>query len=185
MLFRVFTLVAMLALAVSTWILSSPGRRPAGQGEAKSADLPGYYLKDAVLTEFDGTGKSSIRIEAGRIDQIDHSSDVVLHHVRVNYQAPNGQDWVMVGDDAHVQTGGTVIDVTGNVQLQGTATGRQDAAVVHTDALRYDVTAAVASTESDVRVDFGRDTLTARGMVANLKAQTLRLESKVNGRFQP
>src|SRR5450759_5939448 len=29
MLFRIFTLIAVIALAVSTWILSSPNRRPA------------------------------------------------------------------------------------------------------------------------------------------------------------
>jgi LPS export ABC transporter protein LptC len=57
--------------------------------------------------------------------------------------------------------------------------------VVHTDALTYDVTDSIASTKSDVRIDFGAHTLTARGLVANLKERTMRLESKVNGRFQP
>jgi LPS export ABC transporter protein LptC len=56
---------------------------------------------------------------------------------------------------------------------------------VHTDALTYDVTDSIASTKSDVRIDFGAHTLTARGLVANLKERTMRLESKVNGRFQP
>jgi len=43
----------------------------------------------------------------------------------------------------------------------------------------------VASTKSDVRIDFGQHTLTARGLVANLKERTVRLESRVNGRFLP
>jgi LPS export ABC transporter protein LptC len=91
----------------------------------------------------------------------------------------------MVGDVAHVEPGGQVIDVTGNVRLQGEATGREGAAVIHTDALSYDVPGAVASTKSDVRIDFAQHTLTARGLIANLKERTLRLESKVNGRFHP
>ena len=91
----------------------------------------------------------------------------------------------MVGDIAHVEPGGKVVDVAGNVRLQGVATGQEDTAVIHTDTLRYDVPDAIASTQSDVRIDFGPHTLTARGLIANLKERTMRLESKVNGRFHP
>jgi LPS export ABC transporter protein LptC len=185
MMFRVFTVLAVIALAISTWILSSPARRQHALVEAKQADLPGYYLKNAVLTDYDLAGDPSIRIEAERIDQIAHGNEVALYNVHVVYQTPEGQSWVMVGDVAHVQPGGKVVDVTGNVRLQDEVTGPAGAAVLHTDTLRYNVTDAVASTKSDVRLDFGGHTLTARGLVANLKDRTIRLESKVNGRFQP
>jgi LPS export ABC transporter protein LptC len=185
MLFRVFTVLAVLALCVSTWILSSAVRRPHAQSDAKQADLPGYYLKNAVLTDFDLAGDPNIRIEAERIDQIAHGNEVALYNVRVVYQVPNGQSWVMVGDVAHVQPGGKVVDVSGNVRLQGEATSREGAAVVHTDTLSYNVPDAVVTTKSDVRIDFAEHTLTARGLNANLKERTMRLESKVNGRFHP
>ena len=185
MLFRFFTVLSFIALAVSTWILSSPARRQPAQTDAKQADLPGYYLKNAVLTDFDLAGDPNIRIEAERIDQIAHGNEVALYNVRVNYQAPNGQTWVMVGDVAHIQPGGKVVDVSGNVRLQGEVTGREGTPVIHTDTLSYNIPTAVASTKSDVRLDFGGHTLTARGLVANLKERTIRLESKVNGRFQP
>jgi LPS export ABC transporter protein LptC len=185
MLFRVFTVLAVVALCVSTWILSSPARRPQTQIDANQADLPGYYLKNAVLTDYDLAGEPTIRIEAERIDQIAHGNEVALYNVRVAYQAPNGQAWLMLGDVAHVQPGGKVVDVTGNVRLQGEPTGREGVAVVHTDTLRYDVPDAVVSTKSDVRIEFAQHTLTAHGLNANLKERTMRLESKVNGRFHP
>jgi LPS export ABC transporter protein LptC len=185
MLFRVFTVLAVLALGVSTWILSSPARRPHLPSDARQADLPGYYLKNAVLTDFDLNGAPGIRIEAERIDQVDHSSEVALYNVRVAYQAPTGQAWTMIGDTAHVEPGGKVVDVAGNVRLQGEASGREGAAIIRTDTLSYDVADSIASTKSDVRIEFGQHTLTARGLVANLKERTLRLESKVNGRFHP
>jgi len=185
MLFRVFTVLAVVALCISTWILSSPARRPQTQTSAKESDLPGYYLKNAVLTDYDLAGDPNVRIEAERIDQIAHGNEVALYNVRVVYQVPNGQSWVMVGDVAHVQPGGKVVDVSGNVRLQGEATGREAAAVVHTDTLSYDVPDAVVSTKSDVRIDFAEHTLTAHGLNANLKERTMRLESKVNGRFHP
>jgi LPS export ABC transporter protein LptC len=185
MLFRFFTVLAVILLVVSTWILSSPARRQQTQINAKQADLPGYYLKNAVLTDFDLSGDPNIRIEAERIDQIAHGNEVALYNVRVAYQAQSGQVWVMVGDVAHVQPGGKVVDVSGNVRLQGEATGGAAAPVIHTDTLSYNMPDAVASTKSDVRIDYAEHTLTARGLIANLKERTLRLESKVNGRFHP
>ena len=84
-----------------------------------------------------------------------------------------------------MQPGGKVVDVEGNVRLQGESTGKTPGAVVRTDSLSYDVTDSIATTKSDVRIEFGAHTLSAHGLVANLKERTMRLESKVNGRFQP
>jgi LPS export ABC transporter protein LptC len=138
-----------------------------------------------VLTEYDESGAPSVRIEAERIDQIEHGNEVELSKVRVNYEAPGGLNWVLVGDTAHVQPGGNIVDITGNVRLQGEGAGSEGTAVVRSDTMRYDVAGSVASTKGDVRIDFGEHTLTARGLVANLKERTMRLESKVNGRFHP
>lgn len=185
MIFRMFTVLAVLALAVSTWILSSPGRQPGTAAGGPRAERPGYYLKNALLTDYDAEGAPGIRIAAQRIDQIGSGTEVALHDVRVDYQAPNGQVWFMVGDQAHVQTGGKLIDLSGNVRLQGMDRGAGGQAVIRTETLSYDIAEAVASTKSDVRIDFGQHTLGARGLVANLKEHTMHLESRVSGRFHP
>jgi len=91
----------------------------------------------------------------------------------------------MLGDTGHLETGGKIVDVAGNVKLTETSTDHAGTAILHTDTLRYDVTNGIATTESDVRIDFGAHALTAHGLIANLKERTMRLESKVNGRFQP
>jgi LPS export ABC transporter protein LptC len=184
MLIRLFTIIAVAALAISTWFLSSPHRRNTASPEMQAA-LPGYYLKDAILTDYDLAGAPSLRIRAERIDQIDHGPEVALYHVRIDYQSSNGQSWVLFGDTAHVEPGGNVVNVAGNVRIEGQSEGHQGTAVIRTDTLRYDVPQGLASTQSDVRVDFGAHTLTARGMVANLNDRTLHLDQKVNGRFQP
>ena len=185
MLFRIFTALAVVALAISTWYLSSPAHRPKPTLSVAGADLPGYYLKNTVMTDYDAAGVPSIRIKAERIDQIDHSAEVELSNVRVDYQASSGQDWVMFGDTARVEPGGKVVNVVGNVRLQGDSTDGSQVPLVRTDSLRYDVANAIAATNSDVRMEFGAHSLTGRGLVANLKERTMRLESKVHGRFQP
>ena len=76
--------------------------------------------------------------------------------------------------------------MTGNVRLQGEASaGDPTPAIMHADTLSYDVDSTIASTKGDVRIDFGKHVQTAHGLTANLKDQTMRLESKVNGRFHP
>jgi LPS export ABC transporter protein LptC len=185
MLFRLFTLLAVVALAVSTWILSSPARRPQSYANSGHAELPGYFLKNAVLTDFDESGNPSIRLKAERIDQIDHGPQVALSNVRVDYQAPNGQNWDLVGDQGLIEPGGKIIDVTGNVLLQGDSTGHVGTAIVHSQALSYNVPESIVTTQDDVRVEFGAHSLSAHGLKANLKQRTLHLDSKVNGRFQP
>ena len=185
MLFRVFTVLAVAALVISTWILSSPAHRPLSVNAGKQAALPGYYLKNATLTDFDESGAPSIRIEAERIDQVAHGVEVRLYNVKVNYDAPGGQNWVLVGDTAHIQPGGKIVDFAGNVRLQGESPETQGMAVIRSDTMSYDVTDSIASTKSDVRIEYGGHVMTARGLTANLKERTMRLESKVNARFVP
>jgi LPS export ABC transporter protein LptC len=183
--FRLLTLVAVLVLAISTWFLSSPGRMPGAGGSVRHAESPGYFLNDGVLTDFDGNGDPSVRIAAKRIDQVEHGDEVLLHDIRVEYQAPDGEQWVMVGDLAHVRPGGNVVDLSGNVELQGANRERSGAPVIYTDALSYDVSRSIASTDGDVRMEFLLHTLTAHGLVANLRARTVKLESRINGHFHP
>jgi LPS export ABC transporter protein LptC len=182
--FRIFTLLAVIALCVSTWILSSPSHLPTRTPGAMAA-LPGYYLKNAILTDYGEDGAVSTRIHADRIDQVDHGPEVNLYNVRVDYQSPQGQAWMLLGDTGHIQPGGKVIDVAGNVRLEEQGPEHAGTAVLHTDTLSYDVPDGIATTESDVRIDLGPHILTAKGLIANLKERTMHLKSKVNGRFQP
>jgi len=185
MLFRIFTVVAIAALAISTWFLTSRHPIAPEGGTARPVELPGYYLKDTVLTDYDCTGAPSVRIKADHIDQIAHGNEIALRQVRIDYQGPSGTDWYLVGDLAHVQPGGREIDIRGNVRLQGVATGRGAEALITTDSLSYHVADAIARSDSDVHIDFAGQTLNAHGLTANLKERTLRLESSVNGRFHP
>jgi LPS export ABC transporter protein LptC len=183
-LFRLFTVLAVIALAISTWVLSNPGRTPPATDE-KRDQVPGYYLQNAVLTDFDERGDPSLKIAAERIDQVGHTTEVTLVDVRIDYDSPEGQNWTIFGDTAHVEPGDKIVDLNGNVRVLGTDPKHPGTAIVHTDAMSYDVTQQIASTKSDVRIDFERHTLTARGLIANLKERSLRLESRVNGRFLP
>ena len=185
MVLRILTVLALAALAIGTWILSNQSRIQRTAQAPRPPNMPGYYLKGTVMTDYNLAGAPSVKIAAERIDQIVPGTDVELLNVRLDYQTDAGQLWVMVGDKAHVQQGGKVVDVSGNVQLQGLDQGRQGPAVVTTDHISYDIKSAEVYTDSDVRIAFGDHSLTARGLVARLKERTMRLESRVYGRFTP
>ena len=164
MAFPIFTILAVIALGVSTWFLSSPsspaGRRLGG----RAAQLPGYYLKNAVLTDYDLNGASP----SGSMPTASIRS-ITPPRWRCTTCASTispreGQAWVLLGDTGHVESNGQIIDVAGNVRLEETSSDRAGTAVLHTDTLRYSVPDAIATTQSDVRIDFGVHTLTARGL---------------------
>lgn len=185
MLFRVFTVLAVIALAISTWILSTPERLGRGGPATRPAPHMGYYLNDAVLTDYGTDGAPSVRIQAARIDEVGRGGQVALHGIHVTYAAPGGESWVMSGDRAQIEPGGKAVDVQGDVQLRGTDPNRPGKAIIRSDRMRYDVADAIASTPDDVRIEFGGESLSARGLLADLKRRVVRLESNVNGRFLP
>ncbi|MDE2305418.1 MAG: LPS export ABC transporter periplasmic protein LptC [Gammaproteobacteria bacterium] len=185
MAFRILTILAVVALALSTWFLGIPGRYGRSQGPAARPARPGYYLADAVLTDYDRDGAPSIRVAAGRIDQIGGGEEVALHDIRVDYQAPGGGTWFMVGDLAHIEPGGKTIDVSGNVRLEGAEPAQAGSAVITSPQMSYDVADEVVRTSEDVRIEFAAQSLTAHGLIADLKSRRVRLESRVNGRFVP
>jgi LPS export ABC transporter protein LptC len=183
--FRAFTLLAVIALGVSTWFLSSPAHRPSFTA-GNDANLPGYFLKNAVLIDYDAAGVPGTRIEAERIEQIAHGNEVTLFNVKVEYSPPEGEAWTLYGDTAQVEQATKIVHVQGNVRLQGAATAHDFLVpVIRTDTLNYDVPHQIVTTQDEVHVDYGKNTLSAHGLLANLKERTMRLESKVHGVFHP
>jgi LPS export ABC transporter protein LptC len=184
--FRAFTLLTVIALGISTWFLSSPAHAPRFATDGNDANLPGYFLKNAVLTDYDVTGAPGTRIEAERMEQVAHSDQVTMFNVKVDYQPPEGEAWTLYGDTAQIEQANRIVNVQGNVRLQGAATGHEFLMpVIRTDTLRYDVPHQIVTTHDEVHVEYGKNTLSARGLWANLKDRTMRLESKVHGIFHP
>lgn len=183
MLFRVFTVLAVVALAISTWILRTPDRLRRSEQGARRQPHPGYYLTDAILTDYGTDGAPNVRIQAARIDEVGRGAQIALYGIHVTYAASGGESWVMTGNRAQIAPDGKAVDVQGDVQLRGVDPNRPGTAIIRSDRMRYDVADAIASTPDDVRIEFGGESLSARGLVADLKHRTVRLESNVNGRF--
>jgi LPS export ABC transporter protein LptC len=84
-----------------------------------------------------------------------------------------------------VPPGSKTLNLAGNVRIVGQPVPDMQAAVIYTERLTIDTETNVASTRDRVDIEWGTRRLSTMGLVADLKAERLRLESAVHGRFPP
>ena len=145
----------------------------------------GYYLRDATLTEYGKDGAIRIEVSARLATEVPGLETVEMEAVSVNYFALAGQRWRLTADNGHLPPGRDTVDLSGSVIMTGEREKQPEPAVIRTELLTLDLEREVARTDAPVTLSLGVHTLSATGMVADLKAETLQLESGINGRFLP
>lgn len=178
--------LALLATVVGT-ILASRSMRPR---EATAADRPdevdpGYSARDARIIETGDDGRPRYWLEADLIEQPPDDLTVTLTRPALRYFDAGGGAWRARARTGTVPPGRDVIELNGDVQVDGALPGGGAPAHIETSHLAFDTAKEVASTRAPVTIDWSGHRLAARGLTADLKAETLRLESNVHGRFVP
>ena len=173
-------LVALIAALVQWRVVD---REP--EAVAEDATRPGYFLTGVDLEEFGTDGKLRIGLRSISATEDPASGLVRLSDVAVDYHAPTGRLWHLTANEAHVPPGGRTVEFEGDVRLAGEPGETTGVAELHTARLALDTLAEIADTRAPVELTLGVHRVRALGMRADLKAGTLRLESDVNGRFEP
>jgi len=145
----------------------------------------GYYLRDATLTEYGRDGAVRMEVAARLATEVPGLETVEMEAVSVNYYALAGQRWRLTADNGHLPPGHQTVDLSGSVVMTGDRDKQPKPAVIRTERLTLDLEREVARTDAPVTLSLGVHALAATGMVADMKAETLQLESGVNGRFLP
>ena len=182
---RWISLAALLgALVVGYGALVERGPTPAASGS--QAEQPGYYLKDAVITQTQQNGSIGLRLVADSIEQRHGDESISLDTVRVNYfqssaGQPSPREWLLNARRALVPADFRVVQLFGDVELR--PADAQPNTFLRTEAMAIDTQTNVAySTSSPVQLHFGRNAMTVKNFRADLNSEKIRLES-VNGRF--
>jgi lipopolysaccharide export system protein LptC len=180
----IITFVILLgALVFSRQFFS---RAPAFDKPEQSRDraVAGYYLTNAILEQSDQSGKPLYRLQAERIEQFPNSDLVRLSMVRVNYPGNGpGQGWDLSANEGEIMGAGRKIVLRNNVQaLERGGNARR---LIKTSVLIFDPVKSIASTDADVILELDGYSLSATGLIADLKAHTVELQSTVNARFEP
>jgi LPS export ABC transporter protein LptC len=165
-------------LAAGSWWLAQPDDVTAPV--AVAVPQPGYYVHEAELEQTDASGRITLRAHAADALQLAVGGDVALTHLRVDYLIAPGRNWLMTANGGTLPPGGKTVRLAGDVRLSAPDEG---AATVRTEHLQLDVDTELATTADRVRLEMPPNSINAIGLRADLKRDTLLLESSVNGTF--
>jgi LPS export ABC transporter protein LptC len=181
---RVFLLLALMLLAAVALKLTRTDPTLTGT-VAGPAEQTGYYLRDATVTEYgvDGKIRTEVAVRSAIEDPV--NKIVNLDTVAVDYFPAADQRWHLTALRGQMAEDSRIVELEGDVKMTGARDSLPDPAIVRTERLTLDTAAQLARTDEPVTLGFGPYALAARGMRADLKAETLQLESEVNGRFNP
>lgn len=182
---RLLLLAAVVAavVIVAQWSLEAGDVR--GPPSHPVAPEPRPFLRTAEVEDFDATGQLRLRIRADRMELDPADESVRLDALVLDYQAHPGRSWQVHARHGEAPKDFSLVQLRGDVVLSGLSDHELRQMTVHTEALSFDARAQVARADGPVRVEIGRHTLQATGVVANMKRETLRLESRVHGQFDP
>jgi LPS export ABC transporter protein LptC len=196
---RPVALVAVIAVVAVAYFIGRSGRDAADADDvaAQTAD-PGYAARDAVIIETGYDGRERYRVNAQVIRQQNETGVIELEMLEMNYHpgaqprvpgeaAPaaslGNEVWNLTSDRGQVRADGDDVQLTGNVRVTGSAPGSGVPLSLTTTELRINTPTEFIETKAPVKVTWSGHELNAKGLTADLKAGTLRLESDVHGQF--
>ena len=193
--------LAAILLVGFAYFLGFADRGDSGaDAAALLAPDPGNAARDAEVIETGYDGRERYRLNARVVRQQSDGGVIDLEQLEMDYhpgaqsEVPGerpaapvaaGETWHLVSDRGQVRANGDDVQLNGNVVVTGPAPGTGEPLTLSTDAMRINTPTEFIETDSPVRVRWSGHELLSRGMKADLKAGTLRLESDVHGEFSP
>jgi LPS export ABC transporter protein LptC len=192
--------VAVIAVVAIAYFLARASR--GGDDEAAANVLPpdpGYAAHDAEVIETGFDGRERYRLKAKVIRQQIDSSVIDIEQLEMDYHlgaqdriagesrpaSDSNEIWHLRSDNGQVRANGDDVELFGNVEVNGSAPGDGAPLTLSTARMRINTPTEFIETDEPVILGMWGHKLTAKGMKADLKAGTLRLESDVHGEFSP
>ena len=183
MIYRVLVAVA------AGWVLLDRQRimNPAASvpAENRRNPDPGYSALRAEIIETGPDGRPMYIVRAETVRQHPESQSVMLETVHMELRDAGGQRWTARADYGQIFPDAANVQLMGDVLISGMFPGSEETAEISTERLSVDTRAEIVSTRSPVVLNWSGRRMTARGLVASLKDQSLKLESDVHGLFTP
>lgn len=181
---RNFILIALLTVAaLGSWYLA---RQDSGDDAEITYDgaQRGYYLKSARILGTGEDGNLLYEIQAERAEQKDKDR-IDFTTVSINYSPASEVPWSVNADTATIKGKGNRVLLRGHVRAISSEGFSGSDTEIRTQYLELDPEAYLAETDHRVQIRIGARSLTATGMLASLKDNTLELKSNVSGKFVP
>jgi LPS export ABC transporter protein LptC len=177
--------VVMLLLAIlaaATWVATWQREDAASPVDRAAQTEPlGYYARGARVTSTDERGRPAYRIFADRLDELPGEDRLELTGVNVHYEPADATAWTLTAATAKYARDGSRLDLKGNVEVRSSPTDGSRPLTFATERLRFSPDTSSAESDGAVQIRVGDWQLDAIGLRADLKEQTLTLESVVHG----
>jgi lipopolysaccharide export system protein LptC len=190
--------LAVIGVVAAAYFIGRAGRggNTAEDAAAQTPD-PGYAAHDAEIIETGYDGRERYRLNAKVIRQQTETGLIELEGLQMDYH-PDDQPrvagdsrpalasqetWHLTSDRGQVRADGDDVQLSGNVRVTGSMPGSKAPLTLTTSSLRMNTPTEYIETDAPVKLTWTGHEWDARGMRADLKAGTLRLESDVHGQF--
>jgi LPS export ABC transporter protein LptC len=195
---RPLAYIGVIAAVAGAYFFGRAGRGNIGADEtAAETPDPGYAAHDAEIIETGYDGRERYRLNAKVIRQRTDTGVIELETLDMNYHpgaqalvagetrpaAAAQESWHLTSDRGLVRADGDDVQLDGNVRVTGTPAAAGVPLSMSTTELRINTPTEFIETKAPVKITWSGHELDARGMSADLKAGTLRLESDVHGEF--
>jgi LPS export ABC transporter protein LptC len=176
-----FALVSLAILSALLYFQDSDSNSGETAAADSGASEPGFAAVRAQLVETGQDGLPLYRLDAERIEQPQPQGTIFLTDPKLNYQPGAGNDWTVTAQHGQMPEDAHTAELNGNVHAEGLPGGSDRVMRLDTDQMHLDMTQQLATSASNVRVDWGGNRLAGHGMRADLKNYRLELDSKVHG----
>lgn len=176
-----FALVSVAILGALLYFQDSDGNGSEYAAADVGASEPGYSAIHAHLVETGQDGIARYRLDAERIEQPQPQGTIFLTDPKLDYQPEAGNRWTVMAQHGKMPEDARTAELSGNVHAEGVPAGADTMMRIDTDELYLDMVQQLATSPSNVRVDWGGNRLNGHGMRADLKNYRLQLASKVRG----
>ncbi len=179
MIYRIFAVLTVATVIIGSLLLARQGVAPQSATVRRADTDEGYSARDAQLIETGPAGLPLYTLNAATIRQLPNANQVQLSEVSMSFHG-GGDQWTATSDQGEILRGTSRIELTGHVQVSATITGSSAPIRIATGKLSFNSRSDIVSTSDPVRLTWSGQQLDAHGLVADLKAHRLQLESSVH-----
>ena len=176
-------LLLVFAAALALWLWRSPREENADvtTSTAEHSTEPGFVATGAVLFDTDALGRPQYRLVANRVEQADPKADIQVSAPKFHYQG--AADWILTAQHGTLPPAAHSASLVGDVSI---TLRRPNVAPLQilTSTLDLDMILERADTSAPVTLNWGSNRISATGLHADMKADSLRLDSQVRGEFK-
>ncbi|WP_153101436.1 LPS export ABC transporter periplasmic protein LptC [Paraburkholderia hayleyella] len=178
----ILPLVAMAALAGTTWWLLQATLPPPNEGVAKpKTHTPDYFADNFSVSELDQTGATQYRLTATHLVHYEDDEKSDLTHPAIRAFQPNKPIVTTTAQRGTINGDASIVDLYDNARMVRAPGNGDPQMQADSEHFRILVNDDVIETEKPVKLQRGLSVMTASGMNYNNVTREMRLFGNVKG----